>query len=313
MIARMCGKVLDRFVAGYMMGPSHPVARRLREGDEVGGFTVLEVPGHTPGHVAFWREKDRVLVLGDVVTNMKVSLLLPGLHEPPRVRPSMRPRTAVRPGAGRYAQHHCSPRAALEHSAIHREFVDRMSSNHPATIGERNGKGSRLAPMACEAPALTLMRQTKRDARPHGRWVLPLRRRLLPRTACLEADRHGFEGHPFRALEAVESRGVEPEAIARFRLQADRDGPDRPGGVIRRLADDFGKLHWIADQGPGAFSWAGRRIRGSASARFDSCAPSDGLTEITLGPAGSAPCPTVDLARSLKKATMRGAKDSRVG
>ena len=83
MIVRMCGKVLDRFVAGYMMGPSHPVARRLREGDEVGGFTVLEVPGHTPGHVAFWREKDRVPVLGDVVTNMKVSLLLPGLHEPP--------------------------------------------------------------------------------------------------------------------------------------------------------------------------------------------------------------------------------------
>jgi glyoxylase-like metal-dependent hydrolase (beta-lactamase superfamily II) len=83
MAARMCGKALDRFVAGLMMGPSHPVARRLREGDEVGGFTVVETPGHTPGHVAFWREADRVLVLGDVVTNMKVALLLPGLHEPP--------------------------------------------------------------------------------------------------------------------------------------------------------------------------------------------------------------------------------------
>lgn len=84
MAARMCDKVLDRFIAGYMMGPSHPVARRLREGDEVGGFTVLEVPGHTPGSVAFWRERDRVLVLGDVVTNMKVALLVPVLHEPPK-------------------------------------------------------------------------------------------------------------------------------------------------------------------------------------------------------------------------------------
>jgi hydroxyacylglutathione hydrolase len=83
MIARSCGKALDVFVAGFMMGPSHPVARRLDEGDEVGGFTVLEVPGHTLGHIAFWRPRDRILVLGDVVTNMKVSLLLPGLHEPP--------------------------------------------------------------------------------------------------------------------------------------------------------------------------------------------------------------------------------------
>src|SRR5688500_1439370 len=32
-------------------GPPHPVARRLREGDEVAGFKVLEVPGHSPGHV----------------------------------------------------------------------------------------------------------------------------------------------------------------------------------------------------------------------------------------------------------------------
>ena len=32
-------------------GPPHPVARALDEGDEVAGFTVLETPGHTPGHV----------------------------------------------------------------------------------------------------------------------------------------------------------------------------------------------------------------------------------------------------------------------
>jgi hydroxyacylglutathione hydrolase len=63
-----------------------PVARRLREGDDLGhGFTVLDVPGHSPGHVAFWREADRVLVAGDVWFNLHLSTLRPGLREPPRI------------------------------------------------------------------------------------------------------------------------------------------------------------------------------------------------------------------------------------
>ena len=62
------------------------VARALREGDELGhGFTVLETPGHSDGHVAYWRERDRTLVLGDVLFNMHVRTTLPGLHEPPRI------------------------------------------------------------------------------------------------------------------------------------------------------------------------------------------------------------------------------------
>jgi hydroxyacylglutathione hydrolase len=52
---------------------AHPVGRVLREGDAVGGFEVLEVPGHSPGALAFWRQRDRVLVCGDVVANF-------GLH-----------------------------------------------------------------------------------------------------------------------------------------------------------------------------------------------------------------------------------------
>jgi glyoxylase-like metal-dependent hydrolase (beta-lactamase superfamily II) len=63
-------------------GPPHPVARALREGDEVAGFTVLETPGHSAGHVAYWRERDRVLILGDVLTNMDTTTGVPGLHEP---------------------------------------------------------------------------------------------------------------------------------------------------------------------------------------------------------------------------------------
>jgi hydroxyacylglutathione hydrolase len=64
---------------------AHPVSRTLREGDLVAGFEVLEVPGHSPGALAFWRERDRVLVCGDVVANF-------GLH------PS-RPRLVLAPAA----------------------------------------------------------------------------------------------------------------------------------------------------------------------------------------------------------------------
>jgi hydroxyacylglutathione hydrolase len=66
-------------------GPGHPVDRHLREGDEVAGFTVLDTPGHSLGHVAFWRESDRVLVLGDVLNGMNLVTSMPGLHEPPKV------------------------------------------------------------------------------------------------------------------------------------------------------------------------------------------------------------------------------------
>src|SRR5581483_6709556 len=48
----------------------------------IAGFQVLDVPGHSAGHVAFWREADRALVSGDVLTNMDTITGLPGLHEP---------------------------------------------------------------------------------------------------------------------------------------------------------------------------------------------------------------------------------------
>ena len=64
-------------------GPGRNVDRVLHEGDEVAGFTVLDVPGHSPGHVAFWRERDGVLILGDVINNMNILTGVPGLHEPP--------------------------------------------------------------------------------------------------------------------------------------------------------------------------------------------------------------------------------------
>jgi hydroxyacylglutathione hydrolase len=86
-------------------GPGHPVARALKEADEVAGFTVLETPGHSAGHVSFWRESDRTLICGDVFTNMDTITGIPGLHEPKpfftpdpaRNRASMRKLAALEP------------------------------------------------------------------------------------------------------------------------------------------------------------------------------------------------------------------------
>jgi len=64
--------------------PVVPVGRELAEGDDLGrGFTVLEVPGHAPGHAAFWRAADRTLICGDVLFNLRLPTLEPALGEPP--------------------------------------------------------------------------------------------------------------------------------------------------------------------------------------------------------------------------------------
>jgi hydroxyacylglutathione hydrolase len=72
-------------IAGAMGNmPSVSIARDLREGDDLtAGFTVLDTPGHSPGHVSFWRASDRVLVCGDVFFNMNLLTSVPGLRQPP--------------------------------------------------------------------------------------------------------------------------------------------------------------------------------------------------------------------------------------
>lgn len=68
-------------------GPhAHPVARRLHEGDALAaGFTVLDTPGHSPGHVSYWRESDRTLISGDVMWGWNPFLLRGPMREPPRL------------------------------------------------------------------------------------------------------------------------------------------------------------------------------------------------------------------------------------
>jgi glyoxylase-like metal-dependent hydrolase (beta-lactamase superfamily II) len=64
-------------------GPPFPVARVLREGDEVAGFRVVHAPGHTSGHVIYFRESDRVALAGDVLANIHFLTGRTGLRLPP--------------------------------------------------------------------------------------------------------------------------------------------------------------------------------------------------------------------------------------
>jgi hydroxyacylglutathione hydrolase len=88
------GKVVpgSKFASFIPNPPAHPVAKQLREGDEVAGFQVLDTPGHSPGHVSFWRESDRTLICGDVFWNVQNRLTKPAdpvTVDPERNRESM--------------------------------------------------------------------------------------------------------------------------------------------------------------------------------------------------------------------------------
>ena len=68
----------------YMGFPGAEPDRELREGDELSaGFVALETPGHSPGHLAYWREEDGTLICGDVFFNMSLATTAAGLHTPP--------------------------------------------------------------------------------------------------------------------------------------------------------------------------------------------------------------------------------------
>ncbi|MBJ2123166.1 MBL fold metallo-hydrolase [Flavobacterium sp. IB48] len=76
---------ISKFQKNFWAGKGHPVSQILKEGDQIGGFTVIETPGHSSGHISFFREKDRVLIVGDVMTNMNLLTTKVGLHEPPHL------------------------------------------------------------------------------------------------------------------------------------------------------------------------------------------------------------------------------------
>ena len=75
--------VMNRLSRAVFAGPPYKVERVLQDGDEVAGFKVVHAPGHTKGEVIFFRESDRVAIVGDVLANMNVLTGRPGLHEMP--------------------------------------------------------------------------------------------------------------------------------------------------------------------------------------------------------------------------------------
>ncbi|HEX4131918.1 MAG TPA: MBL fold metallo-hydrolase [Pirellulales bacterium] len=113
-------------------GPPHRVDRLLGEGDEVAGFRVIHAPGHTPGHVIFFRESDRVAIAGDVLNGMNLLTTMPGLHEPPwffsadpaENRRSIRRLADLRPALVCFG--HGPPWRDL---ATLQEFVDRLEAS----------------------------------------------------------------------------------------------------------------------------------------------------------------------------------------
>jgi glyoxylase-like metal-dependent hydrolase (beta-lactamase superfamily II) len=70
---------LGRLIAGLPC----PVDRVLNDGDVIAGFRVIHAPGHTPGHVIYFRDADRVAIVGDVLTNISFTKMRPGLRLPP--------------------------------------------------------------------------------------------------------------------------------------------------------------------------------------------------------------------------------------
>jgi hydroxyacylglutathione hydrolase len=111
-----------------------PVARVLAESDTLAaGFTVLDTPGHSPGHVSFWRETDRTLICGDVFFNMHLLTTMPGLREPPRLftpdparnRESERRLAALEPRVAGFGHGPVLPDAAPK---MH-EFISALPAN----------------------------------------------------------------------------------------------------------------------------------------------------------------------------------------
>jgi glyoxylase-like metal-dependent hydrolase (beta-lactamase superfamily II) len=59
----------DQLRGGWPKCKTQP-SRLLYEGDMVGSLKVIDTPGHTPGHAAFFDTRDRTLIAGDAFQTM---------------------------------------------------------------------------------------------------------------------------------------------------------------------------------------------------------------------------------------------------
>lgn len=75
--------VIARFQQKFWAGKGYKVSKTLKERDRVGSFTVIDTPGHSRGHISFFREEDKVLIAGDALVNMNLLTTQVGLNLPP--------------------------------------------------------------------------------------------------------------------------------------------------------------------------------------------------------------------------------------
>jgi len=64
-------------LARFLLTVGGPIGRLLEDGDTLQGLRVIHTPGHTPGSICLYSERESALFLGDVLNNER------GLRRPP--------------------------------------------------------------------------------------------------------------------------------------------------------------------------------------------------------------------------------------
>ena len=119
----------------------------LNDPPGMNGWTVFETPGHTPGHVSFYRESDSVLLAGDAFCTVDQTSAIKTL--------TMKPEVSLPPNY-----------YTTDWDAAH-ESVQLLSDLDPEVIGAGHGK-----PMSGEVAREGLKRLARDWPQPrHGRYV----------------------------------------------------------------------------------------------------------------------------------------------
>jgi len=102
------GKLLmPRLLTGWDGGPVS-ISETVKEGDEIAGFEVIHLPGHSPGMIGLWRASDRVALTSDCFYTLDPQTGLKGRARVPhaafnedteQARASIRKLAALEPAA----------------------------------------------------------------------------------------------------------------------------------------------------------------------------------------------------------------------
>ena len=76
------GRALFKRMLPVWDGGAVKIAGTVRDGDEIAGFTVIDLPGHAPGLIGLYRESDRLALVSDCFYTLDPQTAIKG---PPRV------------------------------------------------------------------------------------------------------------------------------------------------------------------------------------------------------------------------------------